>query len=402
MSALKFKLKRIDIICVLLFFSIVKIYAVPQIVQQIMKIVFLAIVLLFLLYKSVGKMWNEGLLLATVLTIPSFIGFFCGDLNIKIFLEGILNAVVIYSMYTFLQYVAEHNLLKRTLDVLFYLASVTCFISLISVLRQGRAAYETGTDYKYFFGNKFATMYLFIFLVGLAYVKFYSGQKRKVKRRLILLSLIVLEIFLSYWVRCSTTMIGGIVMFFTIMFSGKRTEWIRKLMSNPVISVIYLIFPGFLALNMASIIQIPSIRQFITDRLGKSVSLTGRVYIYSTLMNTFTQKPIFGYGYNSNIVNQLTEIGSAQNGLFQLLIEFGVVGVVMVSIIVYKSFLSSRDINELWGIKVFVFAMCICSIVETSFNYLFFLGLFILKFGYAYNPAYILSPSIKKRIKLSM
>ena len=389
------KIKRIDIVCFLLFFSIVKIHAVPQFVQQVMKISFIFIVLIYLASKGIKRMMNMGLLLACVFVIPSVISILTKSIDLKTFLDGVLNAIVVYATYTFIRLAAERCLLNRILNDLFYYDAIACFISLISVLSFGRSIYLAGTKYEYFFGNKYATMYLFIFLIGFASVKFFSDRKKRIERRGILLFLIVLEIFLSYWVKCSTTMIGGFIMFFTILFSGKRTEWIRKFISNPIFSVIYFILPGFLAMNMVAIMQIPSIREFVTGMLGKSAGLTGRVYIYSTLKEIFLEKPIFGYGYNSDVVNKITEVGNAQNGLFQMLIEFGIVGVVIVTIIVYKSFYTSRSIDALWGIKVSVFTICICSVVEISYNYLFYLGLFILKFGYGYNASYIINP-IKK------
>lgn len=381
MASLRFKVKNVDIICFLLFFSIVKIHAVPQIVQQVMKIIFIMVVLLFLLSKSINNMRNSGLLLACIFVIPSIISFFLGRLEVKTFLDGVLNAVVIYVMYSFTKYISNHGQFIRIIDDLFYFCVAACTISVVSILSQGRSIYGEGTRYEYFFGNKFSTMYLCIFLIGLTYVKFFDEKRKRVKYRWLLLVLIVLEMFLSYWVGCSTTLIGGAVMFLTLFFSGEKTEWIRKFISNPIAAVAYLVLPGFLAMNMIAIMQIPQVNHFVTGVLGKSAGLTGRTYIYSRIMEIFIQNPIFGYGYNSNIANIVTEVGNAQNGLFQMVLDYGIIGVISVCVLVYRSFYSSRLFPSLWGIKVFVFAMCICSIVEISFGYLFYLSLFLLRFS---------------------
>lgn len=377
----RFKLTTKDIICFLLFFSIVKIHAVPRVVQQVLKITSVVMIFGFLFCNYFKRLWNMGTCLGIVLLIPSVIGFTVGKLDLKTSLDGVLNSVILYLLYTFVMYMHDCKQTKRMLNNLYVLNLFACFISLISILCQGRSLYSAGTSYEYFFGNKFATLYLFMLLIGLAYTRYFNERMGRLERKQVLLCLIILEIFLSYWVRCSTTLIGGTIMFIAIAFSGKKMNWIRKLISTPIFSIMYFIIPGFLAVNIVPIIQIPSIRQFITGTLGKSEGLTGRVHIYSMLMGIFRYSPIIGNGYNSGIVNKLTEVGNAQNGLYQLLIEFGILGVGCITVLIYLSFKESRGTSGLWGIKVFVFAMCICAIVEISYNYLFFLGLFLLKFG---------------------
>ena len=381
----------------LAFFTIVKIHAIQQVIQQGMKISFVLIIFLFLLSRAFRSLWNAGLLMGVVFLISSVKGILVGNITEKVFLDGILNSFVLFTTYSFVKYISKQGLLKRVLDDFLYIDIFSCIISVFSMLAKGRASSVTGTATEYFFGNKFSSTYILMFLIGLLYIKFYDERKKKLEHGTAILFCILIEMFMSYWTRCSTTLIGGAVLLLTIMFSGKRTEWIRKFISNPIAAVIYLTLPGALALNMVAIMRIPQINQFVTGVLGKSSGLTGRTYIYSRLVEIFNGSPIWGYGYNSDMVNRLTGVGNAQNGLFQMLIEFGIVGVIVVCILIYKAFSTAKNIQFMWGLKVFVFTMCVCSVVEISFNYLFYMAIFVI--GYSSYFDTVRSKSFANTIK---
>ena len=359
MKAKDFRVKKIDMLCICLFLSIVKIHAVPQIIQQGMKILFLCIILFFLLWNPVNqknkKIPDEALGLCFILVIPSFISRFQGVIDNRTLLEGILNSLVLYVMYSLIRYAVANNEFKRILDNLLHLDLFACTISLVSILYQGKSSYSSGTDYTYFFGNKFFSMYLFILLIGLLYAKFYNESQEKLEHKTVIIGMIALELFLSYWTGCSTTLVAGLVLIITIILSGKKSEWLRELVANPKFSIVYFILPGILALNMTLLIQIPKINRIITKVFEKSEGLTGRTVIYSRLVEIFKGSPIFGYGYNSEIFNRITNIGNAQNGLFQVMIDYGIVGTVIIIIILYKAFLDSKNIKTIWGLKVVVF-----------------------------------------------
>ena len=382
---MRYRIKVIDIISFLLFFSIVKIYAVPQAVRQAMKIIFIGITLLFLISRIKKKTVNGGFGISLLFVVSSLLGYISGELEIKQFLDGILHALCIYCIYSLMAYGSEKNCYKRILDDLYYYNLFACIISLLSILRLGRPTDYSGTDLYYFFGSKFSTSYLFVMLVGLAYVRHYSERKKDVDRKAVLWIYIILELFVSYWVGCTTTLIAGAFLSLSIIFSGKYIKRIQSFFSMPAVGVLSFVLPGFLAMNMTLIMNIPQVREFVMNVLHKSVGLTGRTYIYNNLLDIFKEKPIIGYGYNSEIVQRITRVGNAQNGLFQILIDFGICGVVAVSILVFKAFKASKGNLQFWGMKVVFFVLCICSIVEISINYYFYLSLFALLFCESYN-----------------
>ena len=69
--------------------------------------------------------------------------------------------------------------------------------------------------------------------------------------------------------------------------------------------------------------------------LGKGASYKGRLIIYEKITRIIEQKPWFGYGYMSDIVNQVVTFGNAQNGLLDMIVQYGIVGLICWGIFVY-------------------------------------------------------------------
>lgn len=86
------RVKLYDIVIFLLYFSVVKVYAVPQVIQQILKIISMGIVASYFLSHSTKSFFNKTIILPCLMLISSVVYFIGGSSNIKILLDGILNA----------------------------------------------------------------------------------------------------------------------------------------------------------------------------------------------------------------------------------------------------------------------------------------------------------------------
>ena len=86
------RVKLYDIVIFLLYFSVVKVYAVPQVIQQILKIISMGIVASYFLSHSTKRFFNKTIILPCLMLISSVVYFIGGSSNIKILLDGILNA----------------------------------------------------------------------------------------------------------------------------------------------------------------------------------------------------------------------------------------------------------------------------------------------------------------------
>lgn len=172
------RVKLYDIVIFLLYFSVVKVYAVPQVIQQILKIISMGIVASYFLNHSTKSFFNKTIILPCLMLISSVVYFIGGSSNIKILLDGILNASCYWLISVCVCYTMKKNMQDHLVEVYYYLTLICCGISIISVFVKAKSANNYGAEVIYVFGNKYATCYLFIFLIGLAYYNFYDFKKK--------------------------------------------------------------------------------------------------------------------------------------------------------------------------------------------------------------------------------
>lgn len=134
---------------------------------------------------------------------------------------------------------------------------------------------------------------------------------------------------------------------------------------------------NFLVLGMGILANNEKVQYFIMQVLGKGASYKGRLIIYEKITRIIEQKPWFGYGYMSDIVNQVVTFGNAQNGLLDMIVQYGIVGLICWGIFVYCSCRSMND-DRYWPISIFVYSLIFASYIEIPFNLFFYLALAIL------------------------
>lgn len=370
------KIKNIDIIIALLFLAVFKSYAIPQTVQQTLKIVFLIIVLLYVLLNVPKNRWiNIGFFLSIVYALPSFISYFNHTFTAKTFLEGLLYAICIYAIYMVIQLCVQKGMFDRLIYDLYILSAIYCVISLASIIIVGTSSSLSGTEMTYFFGNKFSTSYLFIMFASLYYIVPMKEGTASWRHNLNYLAICILAILVSIWIHCFTAVIGAVFLFVAVIIPDRM----KKVIMSPLAIIVFIAIAGFIVFSISSILTIPQIQFFFYHIFGKSSGLTGRVYIYKNLTNIIQMRPIFGYGYNNAIVENIVGYGNAQNGLMELMVNFGCAGILCFFTTIYYCISCSDKNIRFYGLYIFIIVMIVCSVVEISYNYFFYLILFLIR-----------------------
>ena len=368
------KIRLMNIITYVLYIALFKIYLIPQYIQQTYKVILIGFVLIYLLrYVSIDKFLNASLPLVIIIFFSSFMAYLAGDLGFQSVLNSLLHGICIWSIYTFFYYSAKRNKLENIIKNIYNITFIYCIISLISIFLLGRSA--EGTAIVYIFGDKFDTSYFFIMLTSLYHVK----NNRKINTRkhysFVFLALALFTIFISFWIHCTTAGVASILMLILSILSKK----IKRLFMSEKVILMSMGLAAFIIRIIDSIIENQYIQYLVVDILGKNINLTGRLKIYDNLDYIVSRKPIMGYGYGSRVVEQVVGYGNAQNGLFHLIIEFGLTGMfVFIWMVVYCIRKSAKTVDY-WGLYLLLFAMIICSITEISYNYMFFIAVFLLR-----------------------
>lgn len=370
------KIKKIDIIICFLYIAIFKTYAVPQMVQQVSKIIMLAVVLLFIVsHIPYKKLFNLSMFMVISIILSGVLSYKRGYITLDRLMDGILYAICIYCIYTLIQYCYQIQYIDGIINILYRMTLIYCFISFISILFVGTSIY--GTELTYFFGNKFEIAYLYIMLAGLYFIK-YKDKIDEFFRYKIIYCLLCITVFLiCTWINCSTATVSSLFLLVAIFIP----KYVRNIMMCSKVVITCVLVAGFCIFAMELLLSNTYIQYLITELLDKSLSLTGRVHIYDYLLNIINESKWFGYGYNNDIIIANLGYGNAQNGLMEFIVNYGIIGTLIFLFIISKSCNSFDKCQKFYGAYVIIYVMIICSIVEISYNYSFFIALFLIRWS---------------------
>ena len=107
--------------------------------------------------------------------------------------------------------------------------------------------------------------------------------------------------------------------------------------------------------------------------------MTGRARIYMSLQQIFFNNPIWGNGYGNEVVKNYLGYGNVQNGFFDIVTSYGLVGVAIFLLLIYNAVKSRKNNYELSPILMFIYAMIICGTVEINFSIFFLIALSVYK-----------------------
>lgn len=280
-----------------------------------------------------------------------------------LFINMFLVSGHIISKYHFSDFVI---FLKRFFLIYILLADISTFLIPIS------------NNSFYFIGTKFVVSYLHIFYLGL--LSYNSSDRNSLFKLFIFL---FYSLFIIGRIGCSTGIIGLLIMIFLVFLIKRRSYFF---VPNKILFIILICFIVFINLNY--LLSLPFIQNFIVNVLGEDLSLTGRMKIYDNLNYVISFKPLFGYGFeNTAVANIVGYGGNTQNGIYEILVNYGFFGLIG---FLFSVFFSCRKISflneELKFLSIILITLSIISIVEISFNYYF---IFCLSIIFALKQVYL-------------
>lgn len=367
---------KIDyIIIFMLYFSLFKIAIIPSRIRQIIKLFSVLIIFLFVCSKvPKKKLINISLIYSVSILLSGFINYFSHQIAFLSVLESFLNAFLFYDLYTLVFYFYIKNKMRLCLKGLYKINLLGCVINTITILFL-KTTYEGETIY--FFGNKFASAYVFVLLIAL-FGSVHNMSLKKNVRKLYLLILFSLAI--TYYMRVITAFVSIAAILFFVIFKKK----IQPLILNPLIVVITLLCSSFTVFVLDYILHLNYVRNFVFNTLEKSASIGGRLEIYNVyLKEIINNSIIFGHGYNNRLIYTMSKgvFGNAQNGLFEQFVSYGVVGILAIVVITYYCFKNHKRNNTAYYLSLVVYAMIIAATIEVTINWFFFLGICLVKFS---------------------
>lgn len=315
-------------------------------------------------------------------------------------MQKVVTSILLYGGITFIATLVYQNSLNRQVAAFVYMlhilaiyVTVTAFVryrgveSLVKLLIRILLMFAFVTDIlmlfinynfsspseSYLIGNKFAVSYLHCFITALLFCINNKNNRKNIFFRFSRMIFLLFSIMICGQVTCTTGML--ICLFMGVMTCFRIPLSIRQLFSSPKIAILITAVTNFLMLGSASLLTNPYIANFISNVLGKSYTWIGRLHIYAMIFNVIKVHPWIGYGYFSDIVEEILGFGNAQNGVLKIIVDSGIVGLIGYVLLVHESMKRNDDSSkERWPLTVFVYCMIIASIAEINLtDYLFFL-----------------------------
>lgn len=227
---------------------------------------------------------------------------------------------------------------------------------------------NTNSNTVYLVGNKFIVSYAHCLLSGLMLVCF--KDKVALNRAVILIGAAA-----AYLAGSSTGALMMAVML-ALTFLPVKT---RPLISNPLFLLISIAALNVLIWGPINLFKMPEFQSFVVDVLHKSADMTGRERLYATTFDFVAMKPVFGWGYLTDIYRVTFGYGNAQNGLFHLITQCGILGTAAYFSGLFSALINRRSRgSEFFGIYAFLFAMVLGSSVEINLSFQFAFGIALL------------------------
>lgn len=360
----------------ILYLSIFKIYYIPEYLRQGFKIITLIGVFLFIISKSSKKkLINVSLIYCFSVMLSAFLVYVEGKYNFKALLDSLLFCLTFYDLYSFIALSKEKNMYALVLNTLYKITILYCVLTIISVIFVG--VENNSNNAAYIFGNKFTSSYLFILLVSLYPA---THKMDNITCKLFELFLFIFATLFSLYLDCSTSTVTLIVL---LMYYYTSKKFKKKTINEKTVCIM-LLCCGLIVISITKLLQIDIINSIIFDIFDKSYTVFGRVEIYENyLLELLSQRFWTGFGYSSGEMLNISSgiFANAQNGLFDIMINYGFIGIITVLFTVYYCYFKARKDDRMVYLSIIVLGMTVASIFEVTINWFFFLGLFLIRWN---------------------
>lgn len=276
--------------------------------------------------------------------------------------HAVYEALKFFSYLLYFQYLNRVNKDRLFLKYFFYLFMAYTMVSDVNAI-----VYNSSDGSGYLVGDKFYVCYNNIMLAALYYmlhpvIEHDITSKRRLK------FILFFSLVISLKTQCSTAVIGSVIMYFLI-FKTKVT-WKVKLYKIQTYLLFLFIFNILFFFFTAAFINNPIMEFIIVDILGEDLTLTGRLGIYAALANLLQDCPLWGYGLgNAHLFTKMSGIGpNAQNGLFNLMLEVGILGCIAYVLMMIKMLKLSMGNRFSYPIICLIYTMLVLSSIEITFS----------------------------------
>lgn len=307
-----------------------------------------------------------------MVVISSYINRF-NVLSRNVFLSSIVFAVVIIEVFLLFEYFSIKGRTETFINTLFYLLLMYLIITDIIMILFPTLHIQKGMYY--FIGNKFLVSYLHLQLIVLYLQKHSHERKMSTLKKIPLILLCSITLFICIYVECSTGVIGIFLLLILYCIEKKYPMFLK----NPKTLFIILFISCSTLLLFSDVLKFGPVRYFIEEILNEDITLTGRMVIYSKINTILSDHLLFGYGFGSSFDVIMNTIGApnTQNGVLEIILEQGLISFFLMMILVYVVFKKNKKNLKVNYSLIMVYIFLILSSIEITLDTTFMIWIAI-------------------------
>lgn len=329
--------------------------------------------------------------LAYYALIVSLTFFKYGDTK-TIILQCISASGAVMILYLMTVYIRD-SFIKSTLLVFEVLIYCNCISVLIAPHGLYRFQTITGwwTDACWFLGIRNGMTLTYLIAFYLEWINYYLNKKEKVRFILfiIIASFTVFRINFSSSILIGAGSAGGLVTcwlcILLLFFMPNKIPFLNFMTAFLLDLVFFVLLIFFKIQRLFSF--------FLEMVLHKSVTLSGRVYLWERSLRVISKHLYFGYGYEygEDMANRLAtpaSVTTTQNGFLDVFYNGGIaLFIVFLAIILVSAYLIRKhsfniEVDTLVGYVTFLFFLCCQSESMIGVRFFFYLQLLVLSNAY--------------------
>ncbi len=222
----------------------------------------------------------------------------------------------------------------KSLEITFDIIIIINFLTII-IFPNGFYKNSSGYSSNYFLGYDNNMITFILPALCISFINAYKEKKKINIRTIILYSISLLSIFITW----SATSVFAIILL-TIMLIASKLGLIKKEINiKKSFAVIITIVILLVILRIQNIFE-----YFIVDFLKKDLTFTGRTLIWDLFISKIKQAPLLGYGIIDNFkLIETVGAGHAHDLYLNIMFQSGIIGLIVFCLILYKTFKTLKN-----------------------------------------------------------
>ena len=270
-------------------------------------------------------------------------------INDNLTLGALYRLVVLFGLIVFLINQFKENF-EEIINAMYYLLSLLIFLNLITVLIGGIGYTDTGSTI-YLLGSKNHIIFTTLLYVLVIYIYSFNLKGFLTITYFSFIFISLLGVILA---GSGTGILLAIITLVFILFPKKLYPSIYI-----YITVYISLFLSIIVYRIHELL----LSSFIVEFLDKSTTFSGRTLIWDIVINAIKEKRIWGYGRGNTVISDVYYyLNEAHNGILQLLLDSGVIGLTLFALILLKvskklNAYKSHKLSKILSLGLFLFLL---------------------------------------------